>query len=205
MFAPYITQPPQIDAYLDEWTSSQYAIAHNVFQPENWSGAADCSGRFFIAWDWDYLYLGIEVFDDRHVQEESGRMFYKGDDIEIQLDTDLPGDYSDGGLSSDDAQIGFTVHDFAGRYEAFVWRPAEKSISLEMVARQTSSGYVLEVAVPWSALSLSPEVETPYGFCLNVSDDDTPGTKGQDSMVSNVVTRKWGDPTTWGTLILVNW
>ena len=50
-----------------------------------------------------------------------------------------------------------------------------------------------------------PPIETAVGFCLNLSDNDVPGTAQQQTLISTAPTRKWGDPTTWGTLILVDW
>jgi hypothetical protein len=64
---------------------------------------------------------------------------------------------------------------------------------------------VLEAALPWWALNLSPRAETPYGLCLSLTDTDTPGLQDQETMASTCPGRMWGDPTTWGTLILVDW
>jgi len=154
------------------------------------------------------LYLGIEVFDDQHVQASSGKMLYQGDDIELQFDVNLLEDFNETKLSGDDGQVGLTVRDLqSGEYEAYVWRPPslEGPLEVALAARQTADGYVLETALPWWALNLSPRVETPYGFCLSLGDNDSPGTVAQKSMVSTAPEPKWGDPTTWGTLILVDW
>ena len=48
-------------------------------------------------------------------------------------------------------------------------------------------------------------IEIPYRFCLSLADTDTPDLGDQKSMVSTCPNRKWGDPTTWETLILVDW
>ena len=206
-----IDRPPVLDGNLDtanEWTGAQGGISHVTFQLENWSGPDDLSGRFYCAWDGSFLYLGLDIRDDQHVQASSGEDLYLGDDVEIQIDTDLLGDWFDTELSDDDGQLGLSVWDLlSGQYDAFLWRPTARagSLSINLAARQTAGGYVLEVALPWWALNLSPRVETPYGFCLSLTDTDTPGLQDQESMASNCPGRKWGDPTTWGTLILVDW
>jgi len=208
IFAYYTDRPPTLDGYLGEWTGTVYAVNHVVYKPENWYGPSDLSGTFYIAWDEDHLYLGIEVFDDQHVQASSGKMLYQGDDIELQLDVNLLDDFNETKLSGDDGQVGLTVRDLlSGEYEAYAWRPPslEGPLEVALAARQTTSGYVLETALPWWALNLSPRVETPYGFCLSLGDNDSPGTAAQESMVSTAPEPKWGDPTTWGTLILVDW
>ena len=76
---------------------------------------------------------------------------------------------------------------------------------IELAARERQGGYTLEAAIPWWVLGGRPAPETPLGFCLSLSDSDTPGAANQDLMVANVPNRTWGDPTTWGTLILVEW
>jgi serine/threonine protein kinase len=210
VFAYYTHQPPALDGILDEWTGNEYAVNYVVYKPENWQGAADLSARFYIAWDHNFLYLGLDVDDDQHVQAATGKDLYQGDDVEIQIDADLLGDLSQVELSDDDGQVGLAVKDLlSGQYEAYIWRPPSREgpLNVSLAARPISNpaGYVLEVALPWSALNLSPRVETPYGFCLSLADTDTPGLQEQQGMVSSAPERKWGDPTTWGTLILVDW
>jgi hypothetical protein len=210
VFATYADPPPTLDGYLDatEWTGKEYAIDQVVSKPENWQGAADLSARFYLAWDNDHLYLGMTVRDDQHVQLASGSQLYKGDDIEIQIDTQLQKDYDTATLSGDDVQMGLTVRDpWTGDYEAYLWLPSslEGTLNLTLAAQPAEGGYVLEAAVPWWALNLTPRVETPYGFCLSLGDNDTPGTQEQQSMVSSAPRREWGNPRTWGTLVLVDW
>jgi hypothetical protein len=206
-----VEQPPVLDGNLDlasEWTGVQGSIRHVTFQPENWSGPDDLSGRFYCAWDESFLYLGLDIRDDQHVQAASGEELYLGDDVEIQIDADLLGDWGDTELSDDDGQLGLAVRDpLSGQYDAFLWRPPARKgpLSVNLAARPTASGYLLEAALPWWALNLSPRVERPYGFCLSLTDNDTPGLQDQESMASTCPGRKWGDPTTWGTLILVDW
>jgi hypothetical protein len=211
IFAYYATRQPVVDGSLDvggEWTGVEYTISDVVHKPENWRGLADASAGFYAAWDQEFLYLGLNIRDDQHVQLSTGKNLFNGDDVEIQIDVDLSRDFNKKDVDDDDGQIGLAVRDLGtGAYEAYRWRPPslEGPLSLTAAARPTSDGYVLEVAVPWWALNLSPQVETPYGFCLSLSDTDTPGRRDQESMVSTSPNRTWGDPTTWGTLILMNW
>ncbi|RPI52012.1 MAG: hypothetical protein EHM56_08870 [Chloroflexi bacterium] len=200
--------PPALDGSLDEWAGPEVAVPHVVFQPENRLGDADHAAAFRVMWDENRLYLGITVQDDLHVQLGSGSTLYNGDDVELQLDGDLEGDWDAAGLSEDDGQMGFAIKDLAtGQHEAYIWRPPsrEQPLSLELAVRQTPAGYTVETAIPWPALNLSPQSQTAYGFCLSLADTDTPGLVNQESMISTCPRREWGDPTTWGTLILVDW
>jgi hypothetical protein len=133
---------------------------------------------------------------------------YRGDDVEIQLDVNLGGDWGSTGLTGDDGQLGVAIKDLAsGASEAWIWRPPalEGPLSASLGVSSTPDGYVLEMALPWRVLNLTPQVERPYGFCLSLTDTDTPGGNVQESMVSTCPRRKWSDPTRWGTLTLVDW
>jgi hypothetical protein len=76
---------------------------------------------------------------------------------------------------------------------------------IEVAARATNDGYTLEAAIPWWTLGGRPQTETPVGFCLSLGDNDLPNASGQQTMLSSAPTREWGDPTTWGTLVLIDW
>jgi serine/threonine protein kinase len=209
VFAYQVTTPPQIDGRLNEWSGNLYDVSYEVFDPAgSRSGHADLSGRFYVGWDADNLYLGVEVTDDVHVQIESGELMYQGDDVEIQLDADWS-DFNDTSLNSDDYQIGFSAGDFAAlQPQAYLWRTSGQEGPgdvIALAALKTASGYMLEAAIPWWTLGGRPPVETALGSCLCLSDNDVPGTAQQQALVSTAALRQWSDPTTWGTLILVNW
>ena len=76
---------------------------------------------------------------------------------------------------------------------------------IELAARQTVNGYILEAAIPWRVLGVQPQPERAYGFALSLSDNDTSGTSEQECMVSTSPNRtKHHDPTLLGNLILMD-
>jgi hypothetical protein len=174
-----------------------------------WQGADDLYGYGYLAWDDGFLYIGVQVNDDVHAQTETGETIFRGDEVEIQVDTNLSADFDDTSLSDDDIQIGFSPGDFSALPpEVHIWRPTSLASSgsmIELAARKTAEGYILEAAIPWWVLQGRPSTETPVGITLNVSDNDTPSEAQQIRLLSNAPNRQWGDPTTWGTLILVDW
>jgi hypothetical protein len=205
-------RPPEdlrVDGRLDEWTTTSYAISHLVYESEdgNWRGPDDLSGALHVAWDDNRLYLGVRVTDDVHVQTETGDKLFLGDEVEIQVDADLQDDFSATGLSDDDGQAGFSPGDLAGgETEAYIWRPPQleqPGTMIDVAAQRTGSGYLLEAAVPWWVLGGPPARGEPIGFCLSLSDNDGEDAV-QETLVSTCPDRKWGDPTTWGTLVLTD-
>jgi hypothetical protein len=205
--AVFLTSPVSIDGDLNEWSSTSY-IANQALSYANagWSGASDPSATYYLAWDADFLYLGVQRIDDTFVQVSTGRYMYRGDDVEIQLDVDLPGDYSSITLSGDDYQIGLSPGNFGTLPpEAHLWFPRslEKNLTSVVVkATKSNGGYQLEAKIPWSTFGISPESGDRFGFALSLSDNDSPGVSTWQSMVSSVTTRRVANPTTWGTLIL---
>ena len=206
-----VAVPPTIDGVLDEWAAfSGIASAFQVFAGAGWDGTADLSAGWRLAWDQAYLYVAVDVSDDIHVQTESGDQVYRGDSVELQLDTDLAGDRDDRRLSADDYQIALSPGDFAAlppsavrvRGSADGAQLPAPGHSVRVAARATESGYTLEAAIPWADLGLAPFRGLVIGLALNASDNDGPGTAVQEVLISNVDTRTYANPTTWGRLTL---
>jgi len=204
--ALHLASAPTIDGDLAEWASLPYASDRIVYGSSRWTGAGDVSAKFALGWDAAYLYLAVRVTDDKYVQVASGDDIWMGDEVEVQLDADLAGDYHTASISSDDHQLGLSAGNFGSLGpSAYRWYPQalRGSLSTSTVAgRLTSGGYDLEARIPWAVFSINPVEGARYGFALSVSDNDAVGVAAQHSMVSSVSTRKLLNPTTWGTLAL---
>jgi hypothetical protein len=205
--AAYLSTAPTIDGDISEWSTSLYR-ADSILSYANsgWTGDSDLSADFYIGWDANNLYLGVRRFDDTFVQVSTGRYMYRGDDIEIQLDIDLEGDYSSTLVNEDDYQLGLSPGNFDGLpSEAYRWFPRSLEGSLSSViveAVKSSNGYILESQIPWVVFGHTPSENERFGFALSLSDNDQSGVATWQSMVSTVSTRRVADPTTWGTLVL---
>jgi hypothetical protein len=199
---------PAIDGNAGDWPNPlPYGIDQNVFRPENWGGLADLGVRWAAGWDANYLYLIALVTDDAHVQIEHGELLYRGDSMELQLDADLAGDFNVTSLSGDDHQLGLSSGDNRESPEYWLWNPPAKSgtpggIVLTTHAGAAGGDYILEIAIPWSLYGVTPAGGQRFGFAFNASDNDTPATAEQQTMISSVSTRTLLNPTTWGTLEL---
>jgi hypothetical protein len=204
--AAWLASAPTIDGELSDWPSLPYSADKIVYGSTRWTGASDCSAVFAVGWDATYLYLGVRVTDDKYVQTASGANQWKGDQVEIQFDADLPGDFYMASLSSDDHQIGLSAGNFGSiGPQAYRWYPQAKAGSVSgatVAGKLIPTGYELEARIPWTVLGVTPADGARYGFALSVSDNDQAGTAVQQSMVSSVSTRKLLNPTTWGTLAL---
>ncbi len=213
-----------IDGSVAEWDAPwQKVITYVVFGYGNWSNADDCSGILKAAWDEDYLYLNVKVKDDKYVQEGSEAKIYLGDSIEIVFDRYVSGDYYLQAMTGDDYQIGISP----GRYgietcavvdgkvasacspeppQAYMWAPkasAGVKDTIKIGAVDGTTWYQVEFKIPWTLLGVTnPQSGDHYGFAVSISDNDVEDKLLQQSMVSNVSTRYYADPTSWGDLYL---
>jgi len=213
-----------VDGDLSEWTvPTQNVIKNVVFGAGNWTDVMDCSGSVAMVWDADYLFVAVVVKDDVYVQEGNKEKIYLGDSLEIVFDRYVSGDYYLQAMTADDYQLGISP----GRYgievcsigngkvaascspeppEAYLWAPkanAGTKNTVKIGAKETASGYQVEFKIPWSLFGVAdPSAGDHYGFAISISDNDKADKLLQQSMVSNVSTRFYADPTTWGDLTL---
>jgi hypothetical protein len=206
--ASFLTTRPVINGdWTDLPTPSERPAQYVVYGKGNWGGEDDLSGSFRIAWDQDYLYIAVKVRDHQYVQESAGKDLFKGDSIEILLDTNVRGDYYVDSLNTDDYQIGISAGKVSvgKNLEAYLWYPAAKAgarIDIKIGATSSAGIYRAEAAIPWSLLEITPANGLHLGFAVSISDNDTPGHPGQKTMVSSVPLRDFLDPTTWADLTL---
>lgn len=205
--APYLYTAPTLDGNWDEWSTTEYSAGYVVYGSANRVNADDLDAAFRTGWDNQYLYIAVKVRDDHYVQNATGQDLYKGDSIEVLMDTDLYGDFYYNQLSADDYQLGISPGnpDTGGAKEAFLWFPRSISGSRPQVQIAATGGdgvYRVEAAIPWSVFGVLPYSGEHLGFALSVSDNDNPTSNVQESMVSNVPGRRLTNPTTWGELVL---
>jgi hypothetical protein len=209
--APRAASAPTIDADAADWPGPlNYSSPYLVFTGDMWDGSDDLAATWQVSWDDANLYLIADVADDIHSQSQTGNEAFRGDSIELQIDADRLGDYEPA-LSPDDYQISLSPGDFAGlppsafRFQgttAGAMLDATSPHAIVVAARPVDAGYTLEAAIPWRDLGLSPSPGLVIGWAVNVNDNDRPGTAAQELMKSSAPNRRFGDPTSWGTLTL---
>jgi hypothetical protein len=205
----YRDTPPSIDGDIRDWDVLSLRFLEPSFGARNWRGSGDQSGRFGVAWDFVYLYIVVQVEDDVHIQNQSGINIFKGDSVDLVLDTNLEEDFDSMNLNADDYQIGLSPGDLASAEvgtQAYLWYPRTESRALPEVLISSRSyegaGFQLEAAIPWSVFDVNPKREMAFGFVLSSSDNDDPYAAVQQTMISAFSSRRLTDPTSWGTLIL---
>jgi hypothetical protein len=209
--ARFLNSPPVIDGIWDEWKNlTPLNLAGYVINGAgNWKNPADLIADFILGWDTQYLYLGLKISDDVYVQNSTGAYLYKGDDVELQLDTNLGVDFVVKNLNNDDYQLGISAGrgSLSGPKEAYLWYPKiiqDPVSDTVLIASQPGSGFhFVEVRIHWSLFAVSPYAGLRMGFALALSDNDNPSINNWQTMIANTPRRKTTDPTTWGELHLI--
>jgi hypothetical protein len=206
----WMETPPVLDGDLSEWVGIQgYLSPFIVEQHPEWHGNLDVEAIWRLGWDENALYFGVSVADDLIVQENIPQFAYFGDSLEIELATDIanrgnvvtrrdfqyiisPGNFRD---------LPPAAYRFQGTPEG---RLTDAPGTLARVAAlRTERGYNLEFSIPWSDINVTAHSGFAMGAALNVNDNDVPGSvRIQYLMLSNVSTRQWSTPSSWGTLTL---
>lgn len=204
-----VSSPLAVDGDFGEWPDVEAVpSAYRVFAADNWDGSSDLQATWRLAWDEENLYVAVTVVDDVHVQTQQGTQIFRGDSVEMQIDTEpdagasrvnpatyqlilSPGNFD--GLPP-------AAERFRGTGDGQLVR--ETGHAIDLAAGQRSDGYTLEAAIPWEDLNTTPSAGATFGLALNANDNDTPASARQEVMLSNVPTRTLTDPSTWGTLIL---
>jgi hypothetical protein len=128
---------------------------------------------------------------------------YKGDSLEILLDTNIKGDYCDTGMSSDDFQLGISPGSGASAPNAWLWYPLAKKGEKVILASAslTVDGWEIIARIPWNIFGITPAGGEYYGFAFSVSDNDHAGQTLQDGMISTDPKRAYpSNPMLWGTM-----
>lgn len=207
--AAYMHTPPTINGDLSDWSLGIYPVNSPVYGAGNRVSEADLSANLMVGWDVNYLYIGSRIKDDVYVQITNGAYIYKGDSIEILLDTDVRTDFYYDVLSYDDYQLGVSPGNPSRgtNPEAYMWFPVTVEgprTQVQIGVLSTANGYHLELAIPWSLFGVTPYSGQHFGFAFSVSDNDSAGQAVQQTMISNVPTRKLTHPMTWGDLTLTD-
>ena len=202
---------PTIDGSVQEWDGGVAATSSiRVYSRNDWDGTDDSEADWRFQWDEQYLYLVVHVTDNIHVQTESGASTYLGDSLEVQFDTEREKDYEPS-VSPDDYQIELSPGDFGAiPAEAIRFRgdgnntlPEAPGHNIIVASKRTNDGYILEARIPWADIGVTPSQSLVLGANFNVNDNDTPNSARQEAMYSNIGTRSYRNPTTWGTVTLI--
>ncbi|UCH70826.1 MAG: CBM9 family sugar-binding protein, partial [Candidatus Bathyarchaeota archaeon] len=197
---PY-TSIPVLDGVVDEvWSFSteQSIDVHISADPPR--GAADCSGAWRALWDWEYLYVLVEVKDEMLHHDSTYNRSWEDDSVEVYVDGD----------NSKRISVDENDHQYCFRWNTQVETPrahhhGEPSLEgVEYAVDTTGNGYLFEIRLPWvSMMGKQPTAGQLIGIDVFINDDDDGGSR--DTQISWHATdgTGWNTPSMWGTALLI--
>jgi hypothetical protein len=193
---------PVLDGNIDEvwYFSTEQSIETSQVGAAPTS-PADCSGKWHAVWNWEALYVLVEVTDDVLTNDSGGGdNKWNDDSVEIYVDGDNSKRTS---VDTNDHQYTFRWNDEILETPSAIHNGAPSLEGVEYAAATTATGYMLEVKLPW--MSIMGKAATPgqlIGFDVWINDDDDGGDR--DSQVSWYSTdgNGWQDPSVWATALL---
>ena len=178
---------PTIDAEIDTVWENARVLPMNRMQQAHEIGAR---GNARVLWDNDYLYVLYEVTDG--LLDSSAADAHEQDSVEAFINEtgESTTEYVDG--------VGQYRVNYLGD-ESF--NPGRYSEGFQSVARQTGSGYVVEMAIPWK--EVTPAAGHTLGFDVQIN-DARDGERHGVAAWNDMTGMGWSDPSVFGRLTLVN-
>jgi hypothetical protein len=193
---------PVLDGRIDEvWFFSTEQMIDTSQVGTAPSSPADCTGTWRALWDWEYLYVLVEVTDDTLTNDSGGGdNKWNDDSVEVYVDGD---NSKRGSVDENDHQYTCRWNDEVLEQPSAIHNGVPSLVGVEYAVATTDEGYLLEIKLPW--MSIMGEQATPgrqIGFDVWINDDDDGG--GRDSQISWYSTdgNGWQDPSVWAVAVL---
>jgi len=172
---PARKKPVKVDGTLDDWDHFPFVVqkpAAIVGNPESWTGPDDCSFSFGIEMDEEYVYIGVEVVDERPVYLK--KVPWRQDGIEVRVDgrrDPVRSAAREGGLDMEDFLIIALSPDAGSDEGVTVAKERLDALGVKAVCIATPTGHQTEIAIP-QAYFAERQGEDWQALRLNVAIDD---------------------------------
>lgn len=164
--------PTKLDGDFDTWKDvSQWPVANVKVNGD------DASGVGYLAWDKDFLYVGLDMRDDQIMNTQPDAKLYSEDSIELFVSTEIRD--SDLGYGPHDHQFFISPDSKIGGPRvlevldgtAGVTAPIKDS---KHYIAETKKGWVAQVAIPWSTFpGFLAKADASIALEMRVNDADT--------------------------------
>jgi hypothetical protein len=193
---PLKPDPPiAVDGALGDWSAVVNAITIGqltqvVAGADAWTGSADISGTVRLAWREDHLYLAAEVKDDKILH---------GDSLVLYLDAMPDVDPDRATFGTGQFQVVLSPGNFGapgdprGDVAPTIHGDLPDGMDLGdalVASAQTAEGWILEAAIPWITLGVTPVEGLVLSIEICLVDTDT--SEGRSDTHMTVGTAPWG-------------
>jgi uncharacterized protein YjdB len=187
--------PPLVDGYVDSiW---QKAPQSNISNTILGSKPEDFSAFWKALFDNQNLYLLIDVTDNIKTNNQSTN-WWESDACEIFIDGDNSKLTTYDNVN--DFQFGFRWNDtniYTGN------NSVKKTNNIVFKMLSTNNGYILEVAIPWMTIGVTPYLGKPIGFEIAIDNANGDSRIFQAAAFATSTTA-WSNPSVFGTVYLTS-
>ncbi|MCC6490135.1 MAG: metallophosphoesterase [Candidatus Hydrogenedentes bacterium] len=169
------TNPVTLDGKLDEWPD----LPHDVREPgqvleawQTWHGPADCSYRFGVAYDDDFVYVAMRTIDETRVAVANRRVD-KQDGIMLHFDL-RPAEARTAEASNAQSILTIAMGPGETPDATIIANPYPLPEGVRAVCVTTPEGHATEIAIPVQYLQKAQGGEWS-GFRLNLAAYDSDG------------------------------
>lgn len=196
--------PIRIDGHLTDWPSARMIRLDQKSQVTlgraYWKGEDDFSGRVFITYDSQYLYLSVIVLKTANVVNPNDKYsLWNGDCLELFLSTDAS-DRRSNRLSRGDYHIGLSPGTECREPRMYCFNKNKDIPGGRVVARKAKTGYLMEACIPLVFFEgLEVGKGKTAGFNLALDQGGFSGNRVTQLDLSGDP-NGWEDPAAWGNL-----
>jgi hypothetical protein len=168
-------KPVVVDGKLDDWPALPFDVVKAEqlrWYPEAWTGPKDCSFRFAVAYDDEYLYVAIRTTDDELVLDPAKEV-WRQDALSVTINArPEPARSSSRGENTP----GIALAPGAAPDKPLIEEPERLPKGIKAACIRTETGLSAEIAVPVSALNeMQGGLWTEFRMNITIIDHDRDG------------------------------
>jgi hypothetical protein len=183
---------PTVDGVLSEWAWNS-AASWNTANKTVLGNTYGSNARFNTLWDSNNLYIGVTVTDSQLTY--SGPLPYPWDGSMVEVDLDTT-DSRTVTVNSTDFVFGFPWNGTAP------WEVKGRTTGVTYVTTTLPTGYVVEAAIPWTLLGITPGAGTVMGFDVGLDVNHNGGVCRDGQLMWNGGSDNYGTAGAYGSLVL---
>jgi hypothetical protein len=171
--------PDAIDGDLSDWNlkamtpavlDAQEQLSSDSANTASWDSPEDSSGKFYLLWDDDNIYIAVVMKDDKISQNKTGGDIWNADAIEVFFATT---EAVAAHTSTTHYQYGFNANNQRWNWCNMDGAGATEPDYLQIASSETADGYICEASIPYGQmLSLDFSAGNTIGFHPVFDDTD---------------------------------